>query len=124
MKMSPTAAFLLDVALTTLLFVGIVAYIKKHLKTLLLELCGTTERASFWLAFSNVALVLVPLIFALDYKLEFGPEKTAIFEMATQLKYALVGFVITLCSLALILFRFIPRDKNNLAVGSDARGHG
>ncbi len=56
--MTPTVAFLSDIALTTLLFVGIVAYIKKHLRTLLLELCGTTERASFWLAFSNVALVL------------------------------------------------------------------
>jgi len=81
---------------------------------LLIELCGTTERANFWLAFSNVTLVLVPLIFALDYKPEFGPDKTAIFEIATQLKYALIGFVVTLGSLALILFRFIPRDKNSL----------
>ncbi|SRR5216683_6401064 len=124
MRISPSTAFLLDIALAAVLFVGIVVYVKKHLRTLLIELCGTTERANFWLAFSNVTLVLVPLIFALDYKPELGPERTAIFEMATQLKYALVGFVITLCSLALILFRFIPRDKNNLAVGSDARGHG
>jgi hypothetical protein len=115
MKMTPTIAFLSDIALATLLFVGIVAYFKKHLRTLLIELCGTTERASFWLAFSNVTLVLVPLIFALDYKPEFGPEKTAIFEMATQLKYSLIGFVITWGSLALVLFRFIPRDKNTLA---------
>jgi uncharacterized membrane protein YhaH (DUF805 family) len=115
MKMSATAAFLLDVAFAAALFVGIVAYVKKHLRALLIELCGTTERASFWLAFSNVALVMVPLIFALDYKPEFGPDKTPVFEMATQLKYALIGFVITLGSLALILFRFIPRDKNNLA---------
>jgi len=95
MKMTPTIAFLSDIALATLLFVGIVAYFKKHLRTLLIELCRTTERASFWLAFSNVTLVLVPLIFALDYKPEFGSEKTAIFEMATQLKYSLIGFVIT-----------------------------
>ena len=115
MRMSPTSAFLLDVALVAFLFLGIVAYIKKHLRILLIELCGTTERASFWLAFSNVTIVLVPLIFALDYKPEFGPDKTAIFEMATQLKYALIGFVITLGSLALILFRFIPRDKNSFA---------
>jgi len=115
MKMNPATAFLLDIALAAFLLVGIVAYVKKHLKTLLLELCGTPERASFWLAFSNVTLILVPLIFALDYKLEFGPEKPAIFEMATQLKYALIGFVLTLDSLALILIRFIPRDKNILA---------
>ena len=112
--MTPTMAFLVDVGLVAVLSVGLVAYVKTHLNSLLIELCGTAERASFWLAFSNVALVLVPLIFALDYKPELGPERTAIFEMATQLKYALVGFVITLCSLALILFRFIPRDKNNL----------
>ena len=64
--MNQAKAFLLDIAFAALLFVGIVAYVKKHLRTLLIELCGTTERASFWLAFSNVTLVLVPLIFALD----------------------------------------------------------
>jgi len=115
--MSPTSAFLLDIALASALSVGIVTYVKRYLRILLIELCGTTERASFWLAFSNVTLVLVPLIFALDYKPEFGPDKTAIFEIATQLKYALIGFVITLGSLALVLFRFIPRDKGNLASG-------
>src|SRR5260370_28434815 len=115
MKMNPTLACRLNIALAALFFVGIVAYVKKQLRGLLIELCGTMERASFWLAFSNVTLVLVPLIFALDYKPEFMREKTAIFEMATQLRYALIGFVITLGSLALILFRFIPRDKNTLA---------
>jgi uncharacterized membrane protein YhaH (DUF805 family) len=115
--MTPTTVFLCDVGIAAFLSVGIVAYIKKHLRTLLIELCGTTERANFWLAFSNVTLVLVPLIFALDYKPEFGPDKTAIFEITTQLKYALIGFVVTLGSLALILFRFIPRDKGNLASG-------
>src|SRR5229473_3357875 len=111
--MNPTMAFLVDVGLVAVLSVGLVAYVKGHLKTLLIELCGTPERASFWLAFSNVALVLVPLIFALDYKPELGPDKNVIFEMATQIKYALIGFVIALSSLAVILFRFIPRDKPN-----------
>src|SRR5213082_1237144 len=94
--MHPTAAFLTDVGLVAVLSLALVAYVKPHLNALLMELCGTAERARFWLAFSNVTLVLVPLIFALDYKPEFGPDKTAIFEMATQLKYALMGFVITL----------------------------
>lgn len=57
------------------LFMGLVSYLKAHLKNLLVELCGTEERASFWLAFSNVTLVLVPLIFALDYQPEFGPAR-------------------------------------------------
>jgi uncharacterized membrane protein YhaH (DUF805 family) len=113
--MNPTAAFLTDITLAVIISVGIVAYVKGHLRTLLIELCGTTERASFWLAFSNVTLVLVPLIFVLDYKPEFGPDKTLIFEMATQLKYAIIGFVIALSALALAMLRYVPRNKSNAA---------
>lgn len=116
--MNPTTAFLVGVGLVAILSVGLVAYVKRHLNSLLLELCGTAERASFWLTFSNVTLVLVPLIFALNYEPEFGPNRNLIFQMATQLKCAIIGFVFALSSLAVILFRFIPRDKPNVAAGS------
>lgn len=115
--MNPTNAFLADIGLVAAFSIGLMAYVKKHLKALLIELCGTEERASFWLAFSNVTLVLVPLIFALDYSPEFGPNRNFILEMATQLKHAIIGFVIALSSLAFILFRFIPRNKPNAVTG-------
>jgi len=118
--MSLTIAFLSDMGLAAFLSIGLVAYVKAPLRSLLIELCGTRERASFWLAFSNVALVLIPLIFVLDYKPELGPGKSLIFEMATQLKYALIGFVIALSGLALVMLRFIPRDKTN-PVGPPSR---
>jgi hypothetical protein len=116
--MNPTTAFLTDIGLVAFLSLGLVMYVKTHLNALLIELCGTKERASFWLAFSNVTLVLVPLIFALDYKPESGPGQVFIFDMATQLKHAIFGFVLALSSLAVIPFRFIPRDKPNAAAGS------
>src|SRR5207253_8877812 len=56
--MHPTAAFLTDVGLVAVLSLALVAYVKPHLNALLMELCGTAERARFWLAFSNVTLVL------------------------------------------------------------------
>jgi len=66
--MSPTVVFLSDLTLAVLVCTGVVFYVAKHLRLLLIELRGTTERANFWLAFSNVSLVLVlvPTIFALD----------------------------------------------------------
>lgn len=73
--MNLTTAFLTDLGLVVLTCVGIVAYLSKRLRALLIELCGTAERASFWLAFSNVALVLVPLIFAMSYKLWVRDER-------------------------------------------------
>jgi hypothetical protein len=116
--MSPTIAFLFDVALAVATSVGIVVYVKKHLRSLLIELCGSAERANFWLAFSNVTLVLVPLIFALDYKLKLGPDKNLVLEMAAQFKYALIGSIITLGILAFVMFRFIPRDRASAKSGA------
>lgn len=114
--MSLTWVVLLDVALTVFVCAGIVLHVTKHLRSLLVELCGTVERASFWLAFSNVSLVIVPLIFALDYRPDFGSGQTLIFEVAGQLKHALIGLIATFGCLAIILFRFIPREKPAPAV--------
>src|SRR2546423_4859775 len=116
--MSPTVAFLTDFVLAALVSIGAVAYLRNALPSLLVELCGTAERANFWLACSNVTLVLVPLIFALAYEPETAPGKDVIFEMAAQLKYVLVGFVVTLTTIALILSRFIPRNHQHLSTGS------
>ena len=109
--MSATWIFLLDVTLTEAVCISLVIYVAKHLRSLLIELCGTAERANFWLAFSNVALILVPLIFALDYTPAGEPNRAVVFEIAGQLKYAFIGFIVTFVSLALILLWFIPRDK-------------
>lgn len=113
--MTPENVFFLDVLLAALICIVVVMYVKNHLRSLLIELCGTAERASFWLAFCNVALVLVPLIFALSYEPEAAPGKGVIFEMAGQLKYALTGFVGTLSVFALALLRYIPRDSSTAA---------
>jgi hypothetical protein len=112
-----TAAFLTDVGLVAVLSLALVAYIRPHLNGLLMELCGTAERARFWLAFSNVTLVLVPLIFALDYNPDSASGTNLVFDMATQLKHAIIGFVMALTLLAIILLRFIPRDKSSVAAG-------
>ena len=113
--MSPTGVFLLDLVFTVIVSIGLLSYLSKHLQILLVELCGTAERARFWLAFSNVGLILVPLILALDYRPEIGPGRVVIFEVAAQLKYALIGFALTLGALAIVLVSFIRRIEAKVA---------
>ena len=113
--MNTTLVFITDVRVTLFVCIGLVCYLTTNLRSLPIELCGTAERANFWLAFSNVALVLVPLIFALDYRPEFGRDNPVVFEIAGQLKYSLIGFIVTFGSLALILLRFIPRSSADIA---------
>ena len=85
---------------------------------LLIELCGTAERANFWLALCNVTLVAIPVIFVLGYRPELEADRNAIFEITGQLKSALFGIVLTLGGFALVLLAFIPRAGSNAATGS------
>jgi hypothetical protein len=48
--MTSETVFLVDALFAALICLGIVACLNKRLRLLLLELCGTEERAGFWLA--------------------------------------------------------------------------
>lgn len=107
--MNITGIFLLGGGTTVVVSFLAVAYLRPHLKRILLDLCGTEERAGFWTAFSNVTLVLVPLIFAMHYRPQTGPDTSAALEMGTQLEWALIGLVASVLALGIVLSSFIPR---------------
>ena len=70
--MTAVTVFLADVGIASGVSLLVVAYLRRPLKAVLADLCGTVERAKFWSAFSNATLVLVPLIFVLQYRPELG----------------------------------------------------
>jgi uncharacterized membrane protein YhaH (DUF805 family) len=107
--MSPTVIFAVGVAGTGAACLGVILYFAPHLRKLLIELCGTAERADFWLAFSNVMLFLVPVIFALWVPPDSGQDVSAIVQVAAQLKWALAGLVISVLSMGIVLSAYIPR---------------
>jgi len=109
--MTDVAIFLTGVGVATATSAGVVAYLRRHLETILTDLCGTVERARFWAAFSNVTLILVPLIFAMDYRPEARHGAGVVFEMGTQLKYVLIGLVLTVLVLGIVIGSFIPRSR-------------
>jgi hypothetical protein len=106
--MNRVTIFVTGVGTTLMVSVLAVGYLKSSLTKILIDLCGTEERASFWTAFSNVTLILVPLIFALHYHPETGPETSLVFEMGSQLEYALIGLVCSVVVLGIVLSIFIP----------------
>lgn len=86
----------------------VVAYLHKHLNKILIDLCGTVERANFWMAFSNVTLMLVPLILALHYRPENAP-RSIVFVIPDQLGLALSGLLAAMGVVGLVLQRFISQ---------------
>jgi hypothetical protein len=107
--MNPTAVFVAGVFGTGVACLGVIFYFASHLHKLLTELCGTPERADFWRAFSNVVLLLVPVIFALQVAPDASQSVPATLLVANQLKWALVGLVTSVLTMGFVLSAYIPR---------------
>jgi hypothetical protein len=105
--MSASDLFLVGIGITLLMSLTTVIYLMNPLRKILTELCGTRERADFWLAFSNVTLMLTPLIFAASCTPE--PSGNLVIEIATQLKWSFIGLLIALMITGWVISRFIPR---------------
>ena len=82
-----------------------------QLRQILVELCGNRARADFWAAFAGVAVVFVPLIFALHVRLAAAGEPF-VFTLARQLEWALGGLVAAVLVLGWVIGRFIPRETS------------
>lgn len=87
----------------------VVVYLRAHLNRILIDLCGTPERAAFWTAFTNVTLLLIPVIFALRYRPEAGSLPSLVFELSEQLENALIGLVCAVIVLGFVLNKSIRR---------------
>lgn len=97
----------MGIGITLLMSLAVVIYLTRPLRKILTELCGTSERADFWLAFSNIALALAPLIFAVSYTPDIGSNP--VIEIARELKWALIGLLSALLIIGWVISRFIPR---------------
>jgi hypothetical protein len=106
--MNTTAVFLAGVFGTGVACLGVIFYFASHLRKLLIELCGTPERADFWRAFSNVMLLLVPVIFALQVAPDASQKAPATLLVANQFKWALIGLVASVLTMGIVLSAYIP----------------
>ena len=106
--MSDATIFLVGVGLTATAAALVVWYLRPHLYSILVDLCGTTERARFWMVFSNVTLLLVPIVFAMSC-CPGGRDVSVIFQITSQLRWSLIGLVVSVVALGQVISRFIPR---------------
>ena len=112
--MNPILSFVIEVALTLVISLLLVRYLRPFLRTILTDLCGTEDRAQFWTVFSNILLIGMPIIFALNYRPEATNAQALFFEMASKLSGNLGGFLVALIGTGLIVSAFAlvaPRPR-------------
>ena|SRR5579871_2726161 len=107
--MTASTLFLCGLGLTLFLSLAAVIYLRSPLQKILVELCGNSDRASFWTAFCNVTLTLVPLVFSMHYTPGQSGGSAAVLELANQLEWGLAGLIASVLVLGWVLSRFISR---------------
>ena len=89
----------------------VVFYFKSHFKKILLELNGEKERpANFWAAYTNIILILGPLICAMMIYPNME-DSNIFFQITRQIMWGLIGLVISLTVIGIVVIKFIKRDS-------------
>ena len=83
--MNKIVSFSIEVVLTLIVCSLLVAYLRPYLHRILIDLCGSEDRAQFWTAFSTILLVGFPLIIALGYRPEAFTSQDLFFEIIGRL---------------------------------------
>jgi undecaprenyl pyrophosphate phosphatase UppP len=101
--------FASGLTITLLATLAVVRYLSRPLRRMLLELCGIAERAEFWRVFWNVTVILTPAIFATLALPDPRAIVPAPLVVTNQVKWGLIGLVISVLMLGWILGRAISR---------------
>src|SRR5688572_10645207 len=105
--MSDVTTSLTAAAFTLATSVAVALFIRRHLRIVLTDLTGAAARAEFWIAFTSLLLVLVPLIVLMFVPRDTDVKTPAVFRVVAQLRWSLVGLIATLISYDVIIIWFV-----------------
>jgi hypothetical protein len=105
--MTETTQYLAGLGVSVAISLAVVIYMRPHLRTILTELCGTRERAAFWVAFSNVTLCLSPLLFAIRQWPERPEADPPVSQLGGQIGAAIGGLLVAVVALGIVIGKFV-----------------
>lgn len=119
--MNSGTAYFIGIVLTAAISFGVVIYMKAYLTAILVDLCGTIERAKFWMAFTNVMVLFTPVVFAMHFQPDPYEQANIAFQLSRQLEWALVGMLGALLIVGFVLARFIEQAARQPRLPSFAK---
>ena len=104
--------FLAGVVLSLILSFIVIVLIRKSYREIVEELCGTPQRAGYWIRASQVCLVVITAFVAITFHGYRGleqPDAAALFwNLVRQLACILTAIFISLAVISLIVLRSLP----------------
>ena len=102
------ALFLIEVLLCLVISVSLIVLLRPVLRDMLVDVCGTQSRADFWVMFTQLMLVISPLLIVIY----FAPTQAVLWvDLAEALKdtlfRSLLGDFIALATIGLVIRKYI-----------------
>jgi MFS family permease len=112
--MNPLIAYVLSLALTLLFATLLTLLLRTALQRVLIDLCGTRERAHFWSLYAMLMLIAMPLVIGMGFNPQEPGGQALFFEVANQLRGNLLGYLFALAIVGgfiSVFSLFAPRPK-------------
>ena len=113
--MNTIGFFFVQLAVTILVASLITAYLRPYLQKILVDLCATEDRAQFWIKFSNILLIGMPVVFALKFTPLATESNEMFFEIMSKIGSNIFGFLFALICIGVIVSFFAlvaPKNKS------------
>ncbi|MBI5965938.1 MAG: hypothetical protein HY863_20865 [Chloroflexi bacterium] len=104
--MNTILAFAIEVIITFAICALTFRYMRPFLNRILVDLCGTEERAQFWTVFSSILLVGFPVLISLMHRPEASNAEDLFFELTKRTSGNVVSFMVTLVGIGVIVSFF------------------
>jgi hypothetical protein len=98
--------FSIEVVFTLIMCLLLASYLRRFLYRILLDLCGTEDRAKFWTIFTNFLMIGIPVMMALSYRPETLTAEDLFFEISNRLSVNLATYLSTLVGVGVIVSFF------------------
>lgn len=114
--MNELTLFAFEIIISLFVSTCVIYILNKSFRNVLIDLCGTEVRAQFWLIYSNLMLVIAPLLTTIM----FGKSHRVIEASFTFYKAAfssvLFGVFISLLIIGLQITKYIPKQVHEQIV--------
>lgn len=107
--MSPLALFLIEVGICVVASTLVTAFLTRPLRRLLIDACGTPERANFWVVYSDAMIFIAPLVVVLVFGRSSDLHAPTLPFYKAALGSALAGVFVALSAVGLQVAKMLPR---------------
>jgi hypothetical protein len=107
--MSPLSLFLIEVGICVLASTLVAGFLSRPLRRLLIDACGTVERANFWVVYSDAMIFIAPLVTTVVFGKSSDLYTPTLPFYKAALGSALSGIFVALAAVGLQVARMLPR---------------